>query len=201
MRGRTAAPSGPRNRPEGVRIASERHGVSDCVLEACGFERADQRCGHRALAGDVEPVGRSDGFEASLEIVSVAVRDFASHRLGAFPAQGEPDRFRDGSGPLERLGLVVRDLRDRFPPRTRDSRSDVSTARCARVRDGGGIDCASFTAWLWSRDRGGRLSRGHLVPAVRWSAVRSGADSVSPARNFPGHQGGWCDAGSNQAGW
>ena len=63
---------GTGNRRSGVRIPSERHGVPDRSLEACGFERADKRRRHRALAGDVEPNASRVRF-----VRSVCLREYA----------------------------------------------------------------------------------------------------------------------------
>ena len=97
------------NRCEGIRVSSQRHGVPDGVLKARGLERADERGRHRALAGDIEPVGWPDGFETPLKVVTVALRDFPSQHIGSCSAQGEvsASRFSDGWCPaIVVLGLL-----------------------------------------------------------------------------------------------
>ena len=142
-----------RNRCEGVCVPSQRHGVADDVLEARGLERADECCRHRALAGDVEPMGWPEGFEAPLKVVGVALRDRSSHRIGLFSVQGEPDRLGHGPGPLDAFGVVVRDLRDPAACRERFLQGPLSVQQCDRGHPhGGSIPEAPVRRWIGTCD-------------------------------------------------
>ena len=60
----------PGNCGQGVGVASERHRVSRRVLEACRFERADERCRHRALARHIEAMGWADRLQTLPQVVA-----------------------------------------------------------------------------------------------------------------------------------
>ena len=166
-----------------IRVPSERHGVPDRLLKACRFERADDRRRHRALARDVEPVGRSDVLDAPIEAVAVPRRDFASHRFRAFAAQGAPDRFGYGPSPFDSLGMVVRGLRDavacceRFLERSSSVRKDAAAGV-------DGLTAAQYEDDLEANPSGSLepfKSGRYRVPAVRRVHVgKPGTSKIRP---------------------
>ena len=95
----------------GVCIATEGDRFADGVFVGVRLEERDNGFRDRALAGNVELVGRADVIEGAVKVIPERVRDVLLDEVLVVAGAGQVHARRDGLRALDALRVVVGDVR------------------------------------------------------------------------------------------